>query len=370
MSSTRRNLAERFCYLSISVFVLIFLYAPHLAAQIITDLHGRTVTVPDKVERIVALRGALSTVCYLGLVDRVVGVEHHEVKESSWVGSRGRSYRMANPVLGDLPVIGSRSKAQPEKIITVKPDIILLGSGGKRLAEQLTRQTGIPVVIVESGDLGKDKHKFYNSLQLIGKICGVEQRSQAVVEKIEEQIAELSRRCKNIPPEKRKTVYIGGIQFKVAHGITGTSRDYPPFQMVHSENVIDNLTLKQKLIRGRFSIKREVLLSLDPDVLFISESGLSMVREELKEPLYQNFRAVRNDQVYLIMPHYYGADPATVLSEAWYIGKILYPEHFFDIEIEAVADQLYSFFLGRPLYQEMADIFGGFISFSEHSCKR
>jgi len=349
------------------VFLLIFLYAPLVSAQSVIDLRGRSVTVPDTIERIVALRGALSMVCYLGLADRVVGVEHHETKEDSWVGSRGRSYRMANPGLGDLPVIGSRSKPLPEKIIAVQPDIIFLGSGNERFADQLKRQTGIPVLIVESGDLGKEKSKFYDSLNLIGRLCGVEQRSREIHDKIEEQIAVLARRTSDIPLEKRKAVYIGGIQFKVAHGITGTSRDYPPFQMVNSENVVDKLTIKHKLVRGRFSIDRETLLTLDPDVLFISESGLALVKEELKGPIYQSLRARQNDQVYLLMPHFYGADPATVLSEAWYVAKVLYPERFLDVEIDKLADEFYSFFLGRPLYKEMANIFGGFVKLSEYN---
>ena len=347
---------------------LFLFFSSPLAAQTITDLSGRTLEVPDKIERIVALRGALSLVCYLGLADRVVGVEHHETTQTSWVGARGRSYRMANPGLGGLPIIGSRNKPQPEKIIGIKPDIILLGSSGERLADQLERQTEIPVVVVESGDLGGSKKRFYRSLQLIGKFCGVEKRSQAVSDQIETQIAELARRTQNLSPDEHKRVYVGGLQFKVAHGILGTSCSYPPFEMVQADNVVDKLTVKRKLIRGRFSIKKETFINLDPEVLFICESGLTLIAKELDEPLYKNLTARRNDQVYLLMPHYYGADPATVLSEAWYIGKVLYPERFQDIEIAELADQLYTFFVGRPLYQEMAEIFGGFTELSELAC--
>lgn len=352
------------------VFLLSLFIASPLAARTITDLSGRTLELPDKIERIVALRGALSLVCYLNLADRVVGVEHHETTKTSWVGARGRSYRMANPGLGDLPIIGSRNKPQPEKIIGIKPDIILLGSGGERLAGQLERQTGIPVVVVESGDLGGSKPRFYSSLHLIGKLCGVEKRSQEVTDQIETQIAELARRTQELSPAERKRVYIGGLQFKVAHGILGTSRSYPPFEMVKADNVVDKLTVKRKLIRGRFSIKKETFINLDPEVLFICESGLGMVTKELEEPLYQNLTARHSDQIYLLMPHYYGADPATVLSEAWYIGKVLYPERFQDIEIADLADQLYTFFVGRPLYKEMAEIFGGFTKLSELGCSQ
>lgn len=353
--------------LVLMIFLLGFFSSP-LAAQTIVDLSGRSVDVPEKIERIVALRGALSMVCYLNLADRVVGVEHHEAKQTNWIGAQGRSYRMANPHLGDLPIIGSRNKPLPEKIIATQPDIIILGSDNGHLADQIERQTSVPVIVVESGDLGRNKQRFYRSIQLIGAICGVRQRSHDIVQQIDENIAELARRTKDIPPHEQKTVYVGGLQFKVAHGTLGTACNYPPFQMVNARNVVDDLVIKHKLVRGRFTINKETFVSLDPDVLFICASGIDLVKNELNTPVYREVRANRLDQVYLLMPHYYAADPATVLSEAWYVGKILYPERFQDIEIETVADQLYSFFVGRPLYVEMAEIFGGFKRLTEDRC--
>lgn len=348
--------------------LLLGFFSSSLAAQTITDLSGRGVEVPDKIERTVALHGALSLICYLNLADRVVGVEHHEAKQTSWVGTQGRSYRMANPHLGNLPIIGSRNKPQPEKIIATKPDIIFLGSGDEHLADQIERQTSIPVIVVETGDLGRNKQRFYRSLQLIGTLCGVEQRSQDIIQQIDENIAELARRTRDISLQEQKTVYIGGLQFKVAHGILGTACNYPPFQMLNARNVVDDLVIKNKLVRGRFTLNKETFIFLDPDVLFICASGIDLVKNELKTPVYQRTRANHLDQVYLLMPHYYAADPATVLSEAWYIGKVFYPEHFQDIEIGTVADQLYSFFVGRPLYREMTEIFGGFRKLSEYPC--
>ncbi|HHV34715.1 MAG TPA: iron ABC transporter substrate-binding protein [Syntrophomonadaceae bacterium] len=42
------------------------------------------------------------------------------------------------------------------------------------------------------------------------------------------------------------------------------------------------------------------------------------------------------------------------------MGKILYPEAFEDIDPAAKADEIYEFLLGKPLYQEMAEKFGGY----------
>jgi len=331
-----------------------------LSAAEIKDLSGRQVTVPDRIGRIIALRGALSIICYMNLADRVVGVEHHETAATRWLGAKGRPYRLANPQLGKLPITGSRNKPQPEKIIGLHPDLIFIGKGALRMAKQLERQTGIPVVVLDLGDLGSDRNKFYQSLQLVGKICGKPERAQALIDKITRSLADLQKRTAQIKVDRKKKVYLGGIQFKVAHGILGTSRDYPPFQMVNAENVVDSLLVTKKLIKGRLSIKRETFLSLDPEVIFVCESGLQLVADELRGPLYRNLPAVAGNRVFGLLPHYYATAPATVLAEAYYIGKVLYPERFQDIEIAELADKLYTFFLGSPLYKKMAEIFGGF----------
>ncbi|MBN2706255.1 MAG: hypothetical protein JXR89_07435, partial [Deltaproteobacteria bacterium] len=95
--------------------VFFLLWLPKMAAALeVLDISGRMVTVPDRVERLVALRGALSLAVYLELSERIVGVEYQETENSQWVGSRGRTYRMAHPELGALPVVASRQQLQPE----------------------------------------------------------------------------------------------------------------------------------------------------------------------------------------------------------------------------------------------------------------
>ncbi len=345
--------------------MLIILFAVPAMSRTITDLTGRTVTIPDSVDKIIALRGALSIVCYLNLSDKVVGVEHHETSSTRWIGSKGRSYRMANPQLGNLPIIGSRNKPKPEKIIELHPDIIFIGSGATQMAKQLQRQTEIPVVVLDLGDLGTGRKQFFKSLRLVGELCGKKKRAESVIEKINECLVDFEQRTGDIATAKRKKVYLGGIQFKVAHGILGTSRNYPPFQLIHANNLIDALPVTQKLIQGRFSIKRETLLNLAPEVLFVSESGIDLVSQELKWPLYRELPAVKTGKVYCLIPHYYATAPATVLAETYYIGKTLYPDRFKDIKIPVLADTLYTFFVGCPLYEEMAGIFGGFAPLAE-----
>jgi iron complex transport system substrate-binding protein len=66
------------------------------------------------------------------------------------------------------------------------------------------------------------------------------------------------------------------------------------------------------------------------------------------------------------MPYnWYANNYDTVLADAYYVGKILYPEQFADVDPAAKANEIYTMLDGKPVYTEMKAIFGGFIPFDQ-----
>jgi len=115
-------------------------------------------------------------------------------------------------------------------------------------------------------------------------------------------------------------------------------------------------------------IDKEKLLSWNPDVIFIDEASYSLVVEDLKDPVYQSLDAVREGRVYGVMPYnWYANNYDTVLADAYFIGKILYPDQFVEVDPEQKADEIYTMLDGKPVYAEMKQIFGGFVPFSQIS---
>ncbi len=49
------------------------------------------------------------------------------------------------------------------------------------------------------------------------------------------------------------------------------------------------------------------------------------------------------------------------MADIYFLGKILYPKEFKDIDPVEKADEIYEFILGVKLYDEMAKKFGGYI---------
>ncbi len=324
-----------------------------------TDLAGRSVEVSVPAERVAAIGpGALRLVCYCGAAGQVVGIEN---MEKQW--STGRPYIMAHPELLELPVIGqggADSSPDPEKLIDVDPDVIFvayLADAAK--ADELQRQTGIPVVVLSYGKLGTFDEELLESIQLVGEITGNRERAEKVVDFIEGCQDDLRARTENIPADGKPRVYVGGIGFKGTHGIESTQAGFPPLTAIGAVNVADETGQK-----GSVMIDKEKLLAWDPDIIFIDEGGLAMVKEDYgKNPgYYQTLRAFREGRIYGYLPYnYYTTNVDTALADAYYMGKVIFPSAFEDVSPEEKADEIYEFLLGRPLYEDMAREFGGFV---------
>jgi iron complex transport system substrate-binding protein len=331
----------------------------------VTDMANRTVEVKNDPQRIIGVgAGALRMISYLNAADLVVGVDDREQKTYNTSGfgmpsGVDKPYNLANPELEKKPFIGSRS-GDPELIAAQNPDVVFFTFTTGKDAQALQEKSGKPVVALVSGDLGKNKETFYQSLNLMAKILGKEERAETITSYIDATIADLKSRTKDIPADKRPTVYVGGIAYNGAHGFLSTDPGYAPLMMVNGNNVAASAGTG-----GQMMIDKEKLLEWDPDIIFVDEASYSLVKDDLKDPVYQSLTAVKNGRVYGVMPYnWYANNYDTVLADAYYIGKILYPEQFADVDPAVKADEIYTMLDGKPVYSNMSTLFGGFVPFS------
>jgi len=79
-----------------------------------------------------------------------------------------------------------------------------------------------------------------------------------------------------------------------------------------------------------------------------------------------HLNAFKEGRVYGILPYnYYHTNVAVALADAYYIGKILYPERFSDVNPSEKADEIFRVFVGKALYQQYAEAYGGFRCLAE-----
>jgi iron complex transport system substrate-binding protein len=319
---------------------------------------GRTVTVPNDVSRIVGLNyGALRLITYLEASDLVCGVEQIENPLD------GRPYAMAHPEYLNLPVIGPQFGGDPELIAAQNPDVVFITDTATSNLDSLQSQLGIPVVgIVYGGlDTPDSVQTFYDSLTLMGQVLHKEDRATAVINYVSGLMSDLQTRTSNIPDSQKPTVYIGGLSSRGLHGFTSTSAFYSPFTMTNSKNVItpDMAQNSTQVV----NIDMEALPGLNPDVLFVDHNGLSLCQQDVNDhaDVYEQLDAIKNNCVYGLMGYnWYALNFDVALSDAYYVGTVLYPDQFADINPPQKADEIYTFLCGAPLYDQMVQLTGEF----------
>jgi iron complex transport system substrate-binding protein len=269
---------------------------------------------------------------------------------------------MAYPDLLSLPVIGQGgpdSTPDPEMLINVDPDVIfaayLLDSAK---ADELQSKTGIPVVVLSYGKLGTFDREIFESIDLIGEITDSTQRAQEVADYIKGCQDDLEARTADISDADKPTVYVGGLGMKGTHGIESTQGGFPPLTAINAVNVVDETGSSASVM-----IDKEQLLEWDPDIIFIDESGYGMVVEDYKgnPGLYETLKAVKNGNLYGYLPYnYYTTNIDTAIADSYFMGKVIFPRAFEDIDPIEKADEIYEALLGTAAYERMAADFGGF----------
>ncbi|MEM0203941.1 MAG: iron ABC transporter substrate-binding protein [Archaeoglobaceae archaeon] len=323
----------------------------------VKDLAGREVSVPKNVEKIVAIGpGALRLVVYLQATDKLVGVEDAEKRWETYT----RPYRLANPQLAELPTIGvggpDDPKANVEEIIKLKPDVIFAVVNAQ-YAEALQEKTGIPVIVINYGTLGNFRTtELFESIRLMGKVLGKEKRAEEIIAYIESVVKDLDNRTKDA--ERNWKVYVGALGFKGQHGIVSTTCRFPPFEVnnVFGENVACKVNSTAHIF-----VDKEFLLKEQPDIIFLDLGNLHLVKEDYKKDrsFYESLKAFKNGEVYGIYSfNFYNTNVEQALVDSYWIGKVLYPEKFRDIDIRKKANEIYEFFVGKGLYDEIVSRYG------------
>ena len=319
----------------------------------VADVWGREVAVPETVETIACVgSGAPRMAAYLGVMDRLVGAEDHDLEGETPL----RDYSPAwYDALKDLPSVGvgggsGSNNAYPEELITLGPDVILAGFSAEA-ADELQGQTGIPVVCVRYQSVGLADESFYAALEVFAGTVGAEDRCEALLAYVDACKADLAGRTADLPAEDRPTAYAGAVTFNGRHGFTGTYSHFGPLDAVGAVNVAD--TEGQE---GYYETDREQVLTWDPDYIFLDPGSLDLVEQEIAAfpDYFAALRAVREGNVYTL-PSFNscGMNISYALIDAYWAGQVLFPEQFADVDIEDKAGEILETFLGEDTYAAM-----------------
>ncbi|MEF8780092.1 MAG: ABC transporter substrate-binding protein [Haloferacaceae archaeon] len=319
---------------------------------------GRSVPLPGTVDRVVGVGpGALRLLCHLGMADSVVAAELPEHDDPAWTPP----YNLANPQFRELPTAGPQHGGDAEAILRQEPDLIVAGTPTADVADQLQSRTDVPTIWIDQGDFGEGREALYDAWRTVGRAVGNPERAEELVEFVESVREDLATRTDGAgtPPSS----YVGAVSHRGGKGLTSTEIPFPPLSMLGTASVADGIRDGEETESGSGTVKRTVsgekLLEWDPETIFLNRWNLPIVREETNGSGFSELSAVQRGDVYGVHPHYfYDYNPSTMLANTYFMGTVLYPEAFADVEPASAADRIYDEFLGTELYSEVEAAFG------------
>ena len=323
----------------------------------VVDALGREVEIPAEVKRIVPMGNATRLGVYLGVADRFVAINQGDLSQNVFT-----AYCWYNREAWEkLPLASSGGYGvfHPEAILEANPDVIICTYEADIVAD-LEAQTGIPVVALEQGTLFGDDYD--GALQLMGEVCGVSDRAEQVISFIDGCLEDLKTRTQNIPAADKPLVLGAAATFRGGHGISGVYVDSPVLAAVAANDAAVGLE-KESFDTG-VEVDREQLLVWNPEIILLDSGNVGLVETEYAEDpaFFAQLSAVQNGKVYQwpnSTSNYTNVE--IPLVNAYFAGRLLYPEAFADVDFAAKAEEIFRFFLGQEGYlQDLTDNGAGY----------
>ena len=321
--------------------------------RIFTDMLGREVEIPTEIDTIVPLGNAPRMIVYLGLADMAVGIEECEIAKNPL---QAYAYPQKEK-WSKLPNCGTNSMGEtayyPEQIIQANPDVILTTDPAD-VADNLQMQTGIPVVCVSQGTLfGED---YEESLRTLAEICDVKDRAEELIHFINDTLNDLSSRAETMKDVKKSTVLGAAASFKGGHSIDGVYTNYSVFEVLQANDVAEEVA-NEKFSSG-VMVEKEQILKWDPEIIFFDSGNLELVKTDYAEnpDYFEQLQAVKNGNLYQ-WPNstWHWSNVEIPLVSAYYVGSLLYPEAFEDVNFEEKASEIFDMFLDQPDYLKILE---------------
>ena len=177
----------------------------------------------------------------------------------------GRDISSSEDSLADIPIVTSGHQVLPEKVIALKPDLVLIdASTGPKAAIATIKGAGIRVVETpESWSLSDLPRK----VRTVGAAIGVPDQADLLVEQINQSLQ--TNQVKNSP--RVAFLYLRGTSSIYLIGGPGSGAD----SLLQAIGAVD--VGAQTLDRPFNTLTAESLASLNPDVILVMSKGLESV---------------------------------------------------------------------------------------------
>lgn len=265
----------------------------------VTDGMARQVTVAKKAERIISLAPSNTEILFaLGLDKSVVGVTD----------------------ICDFPAeakqkekVGGFSKPSVEKIISLKPDLVIAASLHKDTVEQLEKSS-IPVYVANAKTIAQVEEE----IKAIGKLSGVDQKANDVVTAMESKKKSITDKLANLAEKDKPVVY-----YEVwGEPITTAGPGSFHHELITLAGGV-NVAAKSESSYPNYSL--ESLISAQPQIMIYGH-GAQTKDEVLKRAGWGSMPFVKGGKVFLVDENTISRPGPRTIDALEMIAKVIHPD--------------------------------------------
>ena len=247
--------------------------------------------------RIISLGPTITEKLYLlGAQDRLVGVT---------------TYCERPPEALAKEKVGNVTQVNIEKIVELKPDLVVATSLTERRAVLGLKRLGIRVIVFnEPGSYEEMNRQFLE----LGRIVGREREAEGIVRAAERRVDVIKKRVEGLP---RPKVFIQ-LGAKPLFAATKDSFVNDFIELAGGTNIA------REAKTGFYS--REEVLRQDPDIIIIVLMGAATGNEKKGWQKFHALRAVKNDKIFVMDPYRIcSPTPRTFVDALEEMVKALHP---------------------------------------------
>jgi iron complex transport system substrate-binding protein len=271
----RSQLVLCFCFFASFFAEIFFVTAPLRAQQVFEDKLGRKVVVAKSPERIISLAPNITEILYaLGLSHRIAGVT---------------TFSDYPKQAKQKPKVGSYVNLNIEKIISLRPDLIIGTYGGNPKAKVLRlEELGFPVYVTRTENV----EEMLGMIQDIGTITNTAEKAGVLVSKLRGRIKAVTD---GVEKASRPLVFF---EINAKPLITVGAGSF------HNEVITlaggRNLAADSHARYPQYSL--EDVVKRGPDVILVSTMDRAGLFEQQKAQWmrWKNIPAVQNNRIYFI----------------------------------------------------------------------
>lgn len=284
----------------------------------ITDMAGREVTVPTKIDKVFCVSPVGTILVYTLDPDLLVGW-NYDLRPGE------KEYIL--PKYQSLPNLGgwyAKATCNTEELLKIKPDVILsVGNLDTEQADKIEQQTGLPVVMIDGDDL-MNLDKAY---EFAGKLLNMEKKANELGAYCRETARDVQAKSKTISDNQRVKVYY-------AEGAAGLETDPKGSSHTATLDIVGGLNVADVAMKGGMGmtpVSLEQVLAWNPDVIISwNDTQGGYYSKLLTDSKWQSITAVKNQKVYAVPSgpfNWFDRPPSVnrILGLKW-LGNLLYPD--------------------------------------------